>query len=366
MRTTVLALAITCVALAPHEPVPEAHAQAAEAEIYAALLDIGFDASAALQVENVRFSRGPATFVLESGTWVPFEPVSGLVSGGVFIGAGTVLYSPPSGVEQDQLEKFTDERALEEEFEKLYLRFSDATASSLAATASSLANTVTAVVDEAPTRTSVVVRDADRRLLEEAAKLHKEVAKHFLEEEYVNLEARLFADIVDGRKGFFTAWIDTRDDGPLHFAQDPEAYDLFTLRGWANRRRGFDVWGAFGAVQEPAVRPIHYSIDMTLDGDDLEEARADLDLVARRPTRVLRFDAHPLVEIQQVLDAAGEPLFFARAEADGDEFEGNLTVVLPEPLAAGVPAKLSFLYVGDLVDTLWGVTCMSIRISSAR
>ncbi len=347
MRTTVLALAIACVALAPQEPAPEAHAQATEAEIYAALLDIGFDAAGALQVENVKFSRGPATFVLESGNWVPFEAVSGLVSGGVFIGAGKVLYSPPSGVEQDQLEKFTDERALEEEFEKLYLRFSDATASLIAAT-------VPAVADESPTRANVVVRAADRRLLEDAAKMHKEVTKHFLEKEHVNVEARLFADIVDGRKGFFSAWIDTRDDGPLHFAQDPEAYDLFTLRGWARRARGFDIWGGFGAVQEPAARPIHYSIDMTLDGDDLEAARADLDLVARRATRVLRFDAHPLLEIQQVLDAAGEPLFFVRAEAEDDEFEGNLTVVLPEPLAVGVPTKLSFVYVGDIVDTLWG------------
>ena len=347
MRTTVLALAATCVALAPQQPAPDAQAPTAEAEIYAALLDVGFDASGALHVENVEFSRGPATFVLESGTWVPLEPVAGLVSGGVFVGAGKFLYLPPTGVEQDQLEKFTDERALEEEFERLYLRFSDATAASIVAT-------MMAVVDESPIRANVVVRAADRRLLEEAAKMHERVAKHFLEEERVNVEARLFADIVDGRSGLFTAWIDTRDDGPLHFAQDPEAYDLFTLRGWARRARGFDVWGGFGAVQEPAVRPIHYSIDMTLDGDDLKAARADLDLVARRPTRVLRFEAHPLVELQQVLDAAGEPLFFVRAEAEGDEFEGDLTVVLPEPLAVGVPAKLSFVYVGDIVDTLWG------------
>jgi len=347
MRNTALALAIACVALPPQEPVAEAPVQATETEIYAALLDVGFDASGALQVTNVRFSRGPASFVLESGTWVPLAPVSGVVTGGIFIGAGKVSYSPPSGVEQDQLEKFTDERALEEEFERLYLRFTDATASSIAAS-------VTAGVDESPTRTSVLVHTADRRLLEEAANMHEEVTKHFLEEEYDNLVARLFADIADGQKSFFSAWIDTRKDGPLHFVQDPEAYDLFTLRGWARRSRGFDVWSAFGAAQEAAVRPIHYSIDMTLDGDDLKEARADLELVARRPTRVLRFEAHPLVEIQRVLDAAGEPLPFFRSEADGDEFEGNLTVVLPESLAVGTPTKLSFEYVGDLVDELWG------------
>ncbi len=316
-------------------------------EIYDALVSVGFDADRAMQVDNLEIGRGPATFTLQAGTWLPLEPVGGSVTGGVFIGEGAVRYEPPSGVEQDQLEKFTNGRVLEEEFERLYLRFSDATAASIE-------DRLDEVVDEEPTRTRVVIRAASQAVLDEAASWHDEITKHFLEEERVNLESRLFADLVSGEPGFFTAWVDTRDDGPVHFVQDADGEDLFTLRGWSGRARRFDRWGGFGGVREPVARPVHYDIDMTLRGDDLEEARVTLEVEARRPASVLRLEAHPLVDVEQVLGSAGNPLAFARRHAEDDEFEDHLTVVLPAALAPGESTTLTFVYTGNIVETLWG------------
>ncbi len=346
MRTVLLAFVAMSVAVAPQEAAVQTPTSPREADLYAALLDIGFDADAARQVDNVELTRGPATFAVQSGTWIPLQEVAGVVTGGVFLGSGTVLYSPPSGVEQDQLEKFTDERSLEEEFEGLYLRFSDATAAALAGDG-------TTVADESPTRTSVLVRAADRGLLEDAAELHAAVREHFLEEESVNIEARLLAELVDGKQSFFTAWIDTRDDGPLNFTQDVEARDYFALRGWVDRYDVFDQWGGFGGTQEAAARPLHYSLDINLDGDDLEESRATLRFVATRATRVLRFEADPLVEVHQVLDAAGEPLLFVREESK-DTYEGMITVVFPQALAPGGESTVTFVYEGDIIDTMTG------------
>ncbi|MGD8331204.1 MAG: M1 family aminopeptidase [Acidobacteriota bacterium] len=316
------------------------------AEVYAELLALAPDGSAT-RVENVRLSRGPATFELHEGTWVPFAAVAGKVTGGVFLGSGTLVYSPPSGTEEDQLEKFTDERSLQEDFDRLYLRFTDATAAALAPHEAQ-------VTDATPTDTRVVVQAADRSLLERAADLHEEITRRFLEQERVDLESRVLADLIDGEQGFFSAWVDTKDGGPLQFAQDPRGDDLFRLRGWHNRARHFDVWGGFGDAREEAARPAHYTIDMTLDGDDLEQARVELELVTRRPTRVLRLEASPYLDVDEVLDAAGEPLFFARREAEDDEFEDHLTVVLPEPLQPGTPTTLTFRYTGDIIDTPWG------------
>jgi hypothetical protein len=352
MRSLLLTLAMACLLGVPQERGGEAAASVDVAEVYGALLDVAFDAGAAMQVENVEFSRGPARFVLESGTWLPLQPVAGLVSGGVFIGSGRVVYAPPSGVEQDQLEKFTDQRTLEEPFERLYLRFTDPTAEVIGKDAEVVGGKL--VPAEAATRARVVVRAADRRIVDEAAKLHAEVRKQLLEGEGINLEARLLADIADGNGGFFTAWIDTNEGGPLRFTQDGEADELFTLRGWARRGDTLDIWGGFGVVQEPAARPAHYSLDVELDGEDLKESRVVLRLVGRRPTRVLRFEVHPLVNIHQVLDAAGEPLFFARERSKNDEFEGRLTVVLPQSLSPGTPATLAFIFDGDIIDTVWG------------
>jgi hypothetical protein len=314
--------------------------------LYDSLLALKPAPEGAVRVNDVDIRRGPATWTLVDGTWVPFDAVSGTVTGGVFIGVGSFTYSPPSGTEEDQLDKFTGERSLDVAFERLYLRFTDDTAKLLASS-----------TPAAPQQGPVSARaapDVDAGILDEAARLHEEVSRHFLEEERINPEARLLADLVDGEQGFFSAWIDTEEGGPLHFAQDAAADDLFVLRGWSPRGRGFDVWGAFGGAREAAARPIHYSIDMTLDGDDLAAARAELRFTTRRPTRVLRFDASPLLEIDEVLDAAGEPLYFARREAEGDEFEGNLTVVFPRPLQPGVATVLSFAYTGDIVDTPWG------------
>ena len=104
------------------------------AEMYTALRDIGVETAAARRVRNIEFSRGPATFMLDDGRWLPFEPVAGWVTGAVFIGKGRVFYNPPLGIERDQLVKFTDSEALTEEFDRLYLRFTDRTADFVGAT----------------------------------------------------------------------------------------------------------------------------------------------------------------------------------------------------------------------------------------
>ena len=133
MRTTVVLLAAVVAMSTPQVEVsqdpatPAAQAAPDPAVTYAALRDIGIDTTAALRITGVEFSRGPATFLLDDGVWLPFEPVGGRVTGAVFIGDGRVFYDPPSGVERDQLVKFTDEESLTEEFDRLYLRFTDAT-----------------------------------------------------------------------------------------------------------------------------------------------------------------------------------------------------------------------------------------------
>lgn len=350
---------------APARTAPRERQQAAEDpavaaagadETYSALLDVGFDVSGAVAVAGVALSRGPARLFLDDGTWIPLVEVAGSVTGGVFLGSGRIAYGPPSGVEQDQLEKFTDERTLEEPFERLYLRFSDGAAAAIAAA-------TTPVDDVTPTQARVRVQAAAEGLVADAARLHEQVARHFLEEERYDLESRLFADLVDGQTGFFLAWA-VADGGPLLFTQDAEADDLFSLRGWSTRGRRFDRWGGFGGRREAPVQPLHYELEMTLDGDDLEAARARVELEPRRPTRVLRFSVHPALEIDEVTDQDGRSLFFARRRSEGDDFNEHVTVVLDQPLAVGTPASLTFTYTGDIVDTPWGGGVYALRTST--
>ena len=343
----------------PATPAAQVAADAASdaASMYAALRDIGVDTTAALRITGVKFSRGPATFLLDDGVWLPFEPVGGRVTGAVFIGEGRVFYDPPSGVERDQLVKFTDEESLTQAFDRIYLRFTDATAAFVGRTASRTrvgadAQATADVADSGPP-SALPLGANDLRYVDDAEDLHDDIRKHFIEEELVNLESRILIDLAGGRNGFFSAWIETRDDGPLHFEQDPMASDLFRLRGWTRFKR-FDQWGGFGAVEDPVAKPIHYSLEMTLDGGNVEAARAELELVPRVATRVLRFEVHPLVEMQEVFDADGQPLFFVQEEAKDDLFERAVSVFFDRELAAATATTVTFEYDGELVDTLLG------------
>jgi len=66
-------------------------------------------------------------FRLSDGQLYLLEPVAGQVTGAVFIGRGSVRAFPPDAVEHQQLRKLLDADMLEDDFERLVLRFSDAT-----------------------------------------------------------------------------------------------------------------------------------------------------------------------------------------------------------------------------------------------
>ena len=339
----IILVLLAAVLLTPKSPVETLQGPA---EMYTALRDIGVETAAARRVRNIEFSRGPATFMLDDGRWLPFEPVAGWVTGAVFIGKGRVFYNPPLGIERDQLVKFTDSEALTEEFDRLYLRFTDRTADFVGATPH-------ADVGENDLPSAVPFSDDDVRYLEDAEELHADIRKHFIEKEFINLESRILVDLVDESDGFFSAWIETRDKGPLHFEQDRLAWDLFRLRGWT-RSDFFDQWGGFGGAAPPAAKPIHYSLEMMLDGGNVEEAQAELQLAPRVPVRALRFEVHPLVEMQQVLDVDGQPLFFVQEEAKDDQFERAVSVFFDRELAAATATTLTFVYDGEFVDTQLG------------
>jgi hypothetical protein len=326
------------------------------AATYEALRAAGLDLDRVLRVANLEITRGPATFVLTEGHWLPLEPVAGRVTGAVFLGAGRLFYEPPSGVERDQLEKFTGERTLEEEFEQLYLRFTDATAEFVAGTRA----------PEGGRRdvAGAVPADDAAAVAGEALRLREQVADHFREHSG-NPDGRVLVDLIDGRDGLFDAWIERRRGDPLYFSQNSMGDDFYRLNGWSRRADRFDVWGGFGAVEPPAARPIHYDLDLTLRREKVEAARADLELQVTAPgRRALQFDAHPLVEVHEVLDEAGEPLFFAREPAKDDAFESTLTVVFPQPLPVDRPVRVGFVYGGELIDSVYGRGEYAIKVTT--
>ncbi len=303
------------------------------ATLYAGLMAARFDVSRSLEVQGLRIHRGPAVFHLLRGTWIPMTPVGGQVTGAAFVGEGRLSFTPPEGIEQDQLERFSESRTLDEPFELLYLRFSDDTAERL---------------------TDGIRRPAEPNIAQRVRRVHADVREDLLDKQWVNIETRLLVDMVEGREDVFMAWTDTREHGLLTSWQDPTAPDLYTLARWTNKFGGIlDTWCAFGPGDHLAARPSHYVLDMKLDGTRLVEGSAEVQIEATRGgVRALQFELHPLVEVREVFGQNGEPLFFVRERESRKQWEDSVTVVFPEELPVGEASSATFIFGGDIVDSV--------------
>ena len=79
------------------------------------------------QVTNLVLERDVARFTLVSGTIHPLTPVLGRTIGVVFIGQGRFQFTPPEGVERNQLRLHLEVDSLDVAFDRLVLLFADST-----------------------------------------------------------------------------------------------------------------------------------------------------------------------------------------------------------------------------------------------
>jgi len=332
LKVTAILLAIMLLPFGAAAQTPASAPTAIDSEaLYAALRGVEFDGAQSLALENMSLQRGPAVFHFDSGVWIPLHAVGERVTGAVFLGDGRFGFTPPPGVEQGQLVKFAESSTLDERFTALYLRFTDATAQEVA---------------------SGAVTEGRGGDLGRARDFHKDRREELLEKENLNLDARLLTDLLDDRHDSFYAWIDTREHGLLSFRVDPTAPDHYTLAKWSNRFGGIlDVWSALGPAPIVPAPPSHYVIDVTLDGEEFVEARTEVRFQATESQRAsLRFTLSPLVELREVLDAGGSPLFFVREQVGRKEWESSVTVAFPEALPTDAATSVTFVFGGDIID----------------
>ncbi len=83
---------------------------------YVALRNIGLG-SEVVQVTNFDLKRDAGTFRLNSGTICFVPPVNGKVTGGVFVGDGVFLLTPPTETERKSLKFLSKEDEFSEKFE---------------------------------------------------------------------------------------------------------------------------------------------------------------------------------------------------------------------------------------------------------
>jgi hypothetical protein len=299
----------------------------------------------AVPVEEVVLARPDATFTLKKGTFYPAEPLEGVVTGGVFLGEGEVVFRASQAADRNVFGIRTQQwlgRTTEEykgKFDKLVLRFDDRTLEELG--------------DGRP--------DAPGSL-DEAESLWKD-KNNDMDDMSLQLEMDYLEMLLNGLQGrtFFVAHFDTAEDGWLSYLYNQTlnqeiAFGNYRRLGitiefhpfvWTNVKEDYDAEGNYVAPRDVDDKQVldteHYRITVTIPDTHEFTMESAIEFTPRVPLRAVRFDlvnnvsfdttvkwtdrGRP-VDVTGVVDGEGNPLTYTHKRHE-------ILIEFPETLAAG-------------------------------
>jgi hypothetical protein len=296
-----------------------------------------------ITINNLVLRRDAATFTLRQGSIAFYSEVNGKVTGAVFKGEGHFHITPPTAEERHNLSILAHTEEIDEDFDQVVLRFTDATAAELRK-----ASTGKGEPDPAYGKAEEELQD---------------FARHHLHE---NLDLRLLQDVLSPAPGgYFLAAIHGQKDHHLFFVLDPQgvsglAPEEVALLKWSlhdevvtyplvfHRAAEYADGTASGNEHNAACKILNENLDVSIEksgflsGVATVEVRAEQDGVA-----VVPFDLHSgrfsSLTVSRVESGKGDPLDFVQEKKDEDPDFG---VVLAQPLKKGETAALKITYGG--------------------
>ncbi len=313
--------------------------------VYRELRAIGLGPDA-YQVNNFVLSKDAATFTL-TGTLYMLAPVQGTVTGAVFLGHGTMAYTPPLPVERGMLRNLTKGEDFNETFDRAVFRFTDDTAATIKAGASGPAGATSSEAADALKDTNQALR----------TQLHD------------NLHARILQDVLSGKPGgLFHAYVTGKKySNKFAYMIDPQgagsvAPEEIELVSWADFKGGIFAAHHYSDFyrkrQRFATAPggwidiEHHKLNTAIDtsgelsGDATTTFASMIDGLA-----VVPLNLFPTLRISSVTDGAGAPLSFIQEPKEQD---ADVWVVLPEPLNKGEKFSIRTIYKGKDAITAEG------------
>jgi hypothetical protein len=311
---------------------------------YQQLRNIGLSGEA-VTVTNFDLTRDAAVFHLRSGTVCFVTPVQGKVTGAVFVGDGSMSLTPPIPVEKGMLRLLTKEDTFNENFNRLVLRFTDAT------------------YEELKKSGTAATGSCDAGLLKDSqnALRHNIVLKN----SRYNLDSRILEDVLSPEPGgLFVAFIHGKhyNDKEI-YAIDPHGAPAFLLPVSPEEvelltydESKLGVWTAFhysseyasgkasGAQENSVIHIENQSLDTTIEKNANLIGKATTTFVSRvNGLRVIRFDLFHTLRVQSVTAEGGQALSFIQEDKNDDS---DFSVILPKTLSAGDKFTLTTNYSG--------------------
>jgi len=282
--------------------------------------------SEAISLTNFSLKRDAGTFRLNSGTVCFVPPVNGKVTGAVIVGDGTFLLDPPTETERKSLKYLTKEDEFSEKFERVVLRFTDAS------------------YDEIKKAGTPASGSCDAGLLKDSQNVTRHKIKH-------NLEAELLGEILSPEpRGLFWAFIHGKhyDDKEIYSLDPNQNSDQVDF--WTYDENKWGDWASFhftephpkGSVGR-TIRIDHHQLDTTLEKNGALSGKATTTFVSlRNGLRVVPFSLFHTLRVESVM-VDGQPLSFIQEDKNDD---ADFAVILPKPLAAGEKFSVTTTYSG--------------------
>jgi hypothetical protein len=292
---------------------------------YVALRNLGLG-SEAVSVSNFDLKRDAGTFRLKSGTVCFASAVNGKVTGAVFTGDGIFLLVPPTDTERKSLKYLTKEDEFNEKFERLVIRFTDAT------------------YEELKKAGTPATGGCDAGLWKDSQSASRHKLHH-------NVEAELLGELLSPEpRGMFVAFVHGKRYSDREvFSLDPnENRDQVGFLTYEDNKWG--EWASFSFTEPHApgtvgrtIRMEHHEIETTLEKSGAISGKATTTFVSmRNGLRVVPLSLFPTLRVQGVT-ANGQPLPFIQEEKNEDP---DFAVILPKALAAGEKFSITTSYSG--------------------
>jgi hypothetical protein len=308
-----------------------------------------------ITIKDFVLHRDAATFTFRSGSVAFYGQVNGKVTGAVFRGEGHLHIAPPTPEERHNLSIQAHVEQLDEDFDEVVLRFTDATAGELRK-----ASTGAGQPDSAYTKAAQELQLFLRHHAE--GSIMGSGGTFYFHKFYGNLDLRLLEDVLSPAPGeYFFASIHGSKSPHLYFIFDPNgvaevAPEEVALMRWDAMNESETIPLAFhraaeylngtasGNEHNAAYKILHQDLDVTIEKNGFLSSLATVDVRAEQDgVAVVPLDLYPSLRVSQVGTAAAGALDWVQENKDLDPDFG---VILAAPLKKGETTTFKITYGG--------------------
>jgi hypothetical protein len=309
----------------------------------------------AIAVKDFVLKRDAASFTFHSGSFAFYGQVNGKVTGAVFKGQGHLHITPPTAEERHNLSIQTHAEQLDEDFDEVVLRFTDATADELRKASAGAGQTDSSYAKAAQDLESFLRHHAEGSSMGMGGTF-------YFSKLYGNLDLRLLQDVLSPAPGeYFFASIHGSKSGHLYFIVDPHgiadvAPEEVALLRWDtmndtetiplafHRAAEYANGTANGNEHNAAYKILHQDLDVSIEKNGFLSSLATVEVRAEQDgVTVIPLDLYPTLRVSQVTDGKGDALDWVQENKDLDPDFG---VILAAPLKKGETTTIKIAYGG--------------------